>query len=116
MTIDKLITLKTREINLNPDLIQLWDKIVNLPDVKENTVGKIISPAVANSYIGNFYGLLGNELNLPEDAFYPTLLVNNLRNPVDYSGSEIIYIISPDVFEKYHTLIKEKISLEESLQ
>jgi len=108
MDIEKLRTLNNPVIEIDSKLIQDWDKIVNTEFVKNNISPTEISQAVGNSYIGNFFGLLSNELNIPMDVWVPTMIINNLTNPLDYKGDRKIYIISPDTIDAILGYMKQK--------
>jgi hypothetical protein len=106
MTIKNLQTLRNPDYSNNTEIIQLWDKIVNSPTVKNNIKAIEIDQATANSYAGNFFGLLSNELGIDSEMWIPTCIINNTSG-VTYNGFRKINLIEPNTAEYILTMLED---------
>lgn len=55
---------------------------------------KIVTSDVADSYRGNFFGLL-NHLDISPSQYFFVMHINGIKNPYDFNGQEVILKIPP---------------------
>jgi len=94
MKVDELKSNILAKINLSFYNIQLLDKIIYKLKQLSKIKIKTISPAQAESYRGNFYGLL-TELGFDEDLWLPTLWLNGYKNNLDYDAKTELLTFDP---------------------
>jgi hypothetical protein len=58
-----------------------------------NTRSVAIETKKEQIYTGDFYGLLHDILNVPQDLWWICMRMNNLESPLDYSGSLNVIVI-----------------------
>ena len=82
------------------------EKII-ISNILVNSIREVmIDQALANSYIGNFYGLLHNHFKINIELWYLLLRLNGYNNSLDYNGETIIKIPDPEKIETIMELIK----------
>ena len=76
-----------------------WEDYINSDIINNNITTIRIDPVTANRYIGDFYGLLHNVLNIPNVAYYINMRINNIHSSLDYDGFLDIKIINSEIIE-----------------
>ena len=112
MKIDDLKNKNLANFNLDTYKVQLLDKVLYKIKQNGNITINEITPAMANSYKGNFYGLLA-ELGIDEDLWLALLWLNGYENNVEYDGKTKLQFFDINEFEyamKLFMLQKKKIS------
>jgi hypothetical protein len=95
---------------MTSDLIGRWNTVLDTLSNKHIVEHRGISPAVAEKYKGDMYGMF-RELGIPDSHIYPHIRVNGYLSSMDYYGEIlVINILDNSVLEQYIRLflLKEK--------
>jgi len=84
----------------NRNMLHYITSLLSTKIITENINEAIISSVKAERWYGNFYGLIGNELDISPNAFYIHLLINGYRLNTDYKSKTTIKILDPEAFEE----------------
>ena len=113
MDIYKLLDDDT--IGLDRDKVHVYKSLIDTKLIQDNITTVNIDPVNANRYKGNLFGLLKNELDIPNSAIYINMLVNDCDSSLMYDGSLNIKILNADIAESILDYIDEHETLLASL-
>lgn len=108
MTVENHATVITDNV-ISYKLQHQWESILNTPIIIDNTKLTTVNEGISNSYTGNFYGLLSNELKIPQVYWYINMRVNGYECTLDYDGASTFYIIDPSVLEDCLNIIRNQL-------
>ena len=106
MTVEQFIS-KPNDLNFKRIAEFVITMSANLKEEDDYFV-KEIPASVAYSYYGDFFGLLKQEIDLPESTFFLHLIFNGYTHPIEYKGERKIKILQPTVASKIIDLLEEK--------
>lgn len=98
MTIDK--NMAYGKINLDVNNIQVIESILNTSIILDNIKETTLDEVMTIRWKSDMYGLLHNELGIPNSACYINMRINGYRDPLEYDGRSTIKIIDPDIVVK----------------
>ena len=104
--ISMLKELDPDSMQLTEETLHIYESLIHTPIVKDNIVTKIIEPVIAEKYVGDFYGLLHNELKIPNYAYYIMLRINHIRSSLEYDGFREIKLLKPEAYETIYKSMK----------
>jgi len=78
-------------------MIHRWESVLHTDLVQNHLVTRSVTPYLGSKYSGNLYGLLHNELQIPNSAIYLNIRINGFKSSLDYNGELMLKILDPDV-------------------
>ena len=85
-----------------------WESLINTPLLLENTKEITIDPVIGLQYVGDFYGLLHNILNIPNVACFINMRINHLTSSLEYKGATTIKLIDPTALADIITYMNQR--------
>lgn len=96
---DILNMMDNDSLGIDTDSIHFWESMIGSDMVKNNLNTIEIEPSISNQYKNNLYGLLHNIYNIPNEAFYINMRINNFKSSLEYNGELKLNIVNPDIVE-----------------
>jgi len=78
-------------------MIHRWESVLHTSTVRDNLIMRTITPYLGSKYKGNLYGLLHNELHIPNSGIYLNIRINGFKSSLAYDGELELKILEPDV-------------------
>jgi len=108
MTIDKLMNKNVDGMVMDFELVGIWDKILAMGYLEDKVKIVRLETGIVNTYVGDLFGLLNNELGIVRDAWYVIMKLNGYDSSVEYDGREWLLIPDPDAIEDILEKIKNR--------
>jgi len=86
-------------LGIDAETIHFWESTVGSPIVTDNLNIIDIEPSVGIQYKNNLYGLLHNIYNIPNEAYYINMRINNFKSSLEYNGELKLRVVNPDIIE-----------------
>lgn len=86
--------------------INRWNNLTRLLIKSDRYEVKSIDISIADSFKFDFFGLLKNKFDIPDQYLYPHLIVNGFTDPSSYNGETNIKIINPQALSILYQLVK----------
>lgn len=102
VSIGKNINISTALTN---KIVFKWDSVRSVLQEKYVITTKEVTPVQAEKYKNDLFGLLKNELSIPNEFLYPHMLVNGYDSPSAYGGEKLRFkILDPKQLKIYRML------------
>jgi len=97
MNINELLTITDHMIS--KEMIMKLEPYVGESILLDNINIVTIPKGKTRTFIGNFYGILKNELKIDSKYWYINMRVNGYKSPMEYKGEDKIKIVSSSILD-----------------
>ena len=84
---------------LSKELIHKLEPYVHTQLIKDNIKQVTIEKGKSKTFVGNFYGLLKNELFIDSKYWYLNMRINGFKSSLDYNGETVINIVNSEILD-----------------
>lgn len=96
--------------DLSPRIIEQWNNLkkILLDNHKDQMTIQEIQPSDIERFKSDFFGLLKHKFKIDEKFWYPHLIINEMKTPLEFTESMVtIKILQTNILSNYLEFIEE---------